>query len=221
MTAHHLAGRPPHLVVIAKEPVPGRVKTRLCPPCTPESAALIASAALADTLAAATAARFGTRTVARTGRLPVPAGWRAVEQRGDGLGERLANAFGDAAVDDAATLLIGMDTPQVSAPLLHGMTARLVGADAVIGHADDGGWWCLVLRDPAAAAVLREVPMSTSTTGARTVAALRSAGLRVATGPSLRDVDTATDAWAVAGQCAPNSDFARAVRVHIPRPVAR
>ena len=41
------------ILVMAKEPVAGRVKTRLCPPCSPEEAAGLAEAALADTLDAA------------------------------------------------------------------------------------------------------------------------------------------------------------------------
>ena len=70
--------------------------------------------------------------------------------------------------------------------------------DAVLGPAADGGWWVLALRDPAAARPLLDVPMSTPTTHDDTLAALTAAGLRVATAATLRDVDTAEDADAVA-----------------------
>jgi rSAM/selenodomain-associated transferase 1 len=200
-----------HLVVLAKAPRPGRVKTRLCPPCTPEGAARIAAAALADTVAAVTAAPAVRRTLVVDGAYPVPPGWSARPQRGDGLGERLANAFADTALPGVPTLLIGMDTPQVTAAGLAAAAAALADADAVLGPAADGGWWALGLRDPAHAAVLPGVPMSTAETGARTRAALLARGLRIAALPELRDVDTAADAWAVAGQCAAGSRFAAAV----------
>jgi rSAM/selenodomain-associated transferase 1 len=200
------------VLLLAKAPVAGRVKTRLCPPCTPEQAATVAAAAIADTVATLSAARVAARTLVAEGDLPAPYGWTAVPQRGDGLGERLAAAFADTARPGLATLLVGMDTPQLNAGHVQAAAAALAGADAAIGPAEDGGWWGLALRDPSAAAVLRNVPMSTSDTGRLTAAALRGLGLRVATLPALRDVDTAADARAVAAVC-PQSRFARTVAV--------
>jgi glycosyltransferase A (GT-A) superfamily protein (DUF2064 family) len=108
-----------------------------------------------------------------------------------------------------------MDTPQVTADLLADVWGALAGADAVLAPADDGGWWALALRDPHHAAALRHVPMSQPDTGVRTAAALRAHGLAVATGPALRDVDTAADARAVAAAC-PAGRFAAVVRTHVP-----
>jgi glycosyltransferase A (GT-A) superfamily protein (DUF2064 family) len=197
-------------LVIAKEPVPGRVKTRLCPPCTPEVAARIAAAALDDTLAAVDATPATSRTLVLDGRYPAPPGWRTVAQRGDGLAERLAHAFRDTAIPGVSSFLVGMDTPQLTPRLL---AAAMPGPDfdATLGLAPDGGWWGLGLRRPLHAEELRTVPMSTAETGARTLAALRRAGLRVALLPELRDVDTAGDARAVATLCGHDSRFARAV----------
>jgi glycosyltransferase A (GT-A) superfamily protein (DUF2064 family) len=203
------------LLVIAKAPVPGRVKTRLCPPCTPRQAAEIAAAALHDTLAAATSLPTARRTVVLCGQYEAPDGWHLVPQRGDGLAERLANGFADTAQPDTASVLIGMDTPQVSAHLLAAVAAGLADADAVLGAAPDGGWWTLALRDPGHAGALRTVPMSTPDTATATLAALRGQGLRVRLTAPLRDVDTATDAWEVANQC-PHGSFAAAVRRCIP-----
>jgi uncharacterized protein len=203
------------LLVIAKAPVPGRVKTRLCPPCTPEQAAAVAEAALADTLTAGQAAPVHRRTLVLSGQYDGPPGWQTMAQRGASLGERLAYAFADTAVPGSATVLIGMDTPQVDAPLLAAVAAALGQADAVLAPAEDGGWWALALRDPAQAAVLRLVPTSRPDTGELTVAALRRAGLTVALAPVLRDVDTAQDARAVARVC-PGGRFAAAVELHVP-----
>ncbi|SNT64502.1 hypothetical protein SAMN05421812_11763 [Asanoa hainanensis] len=204
------------LVVVAKAPVPGRVKTRLCPPCRPDQAALVAAAALADSLAAGGATAFDPLTLLLDGRHPAPPGWRAVPQRGGDLGDRLAHGFGDSAVAGHGTVLIGMDTPQVTAELLDAARRELATVDAVLGPAEDGGWWALGLRDPRDAVVLRAVPMSTPDTGALTLAALCRRGLRVGLLPTLRDVDTAADAHAVARSCRPGSAFARAVATHVP-----
>lgn len=198
-------------VVLAKAPVPGRVKTRLCPPATPEQAATLAAAALLDTLDAA-AGVPGDTVVAITGSRADAVHAReladrldrvgVVEQRGDGLGERIAAAHADAAAlhPGRPTLQIGMDTPQVSAALLTRCAAGLAapGVDAVLGPATDGGWWVLGLNDPAAAKVLAGIPMSTDDTGERTLQALREAGLNVAPVEALTDVDTAAEAVEVA-----------------------
>jgi rSAM/selenodomain-associated transferase 1 len=216
------------LLVMAKTPVPGRVKTRLCPPATPEAAARIAAAALTDTLAAV-AATPAARRVLVLARSAVdgavwtvdrrPASVTVVPQRGDGLADRLANAYADTAVPDLPALLVGMDTPQVTPDLLAAAAARLTAAaepvDAVLGMAADGGWWALGLRDATQAAALRGVPTSTPDTGRLTLEALRRRGLRVAPLPVLRDVDTAADAWAVAAGC-PGTRFATTVADLLP-----
>ena len=199
------------LLVLAKAPVPGRVKTRLCPPWTYAQAATIAAAALADTIAAVDAAPVALRTLVMAGTMPTPYGWRAIVQRGSCHGERLANAFVDAAEPGLASLLIGMDSPQVTSGLLTTVATGLRRADAVLGPAEDGGWWALALRDPWVGQVLTDVLMSTSETGRQTVEAIRRLGLRVAFGPALRDVDTAADAMAVAAMC-PRGRFAASVR---------
>jgi rSAM/selenodomain-associated transferase 1 len=205
------------LLLLAKTPVPGRVKTRLCPPCTPEQAAAIAAAMLADTVDVLTAAPAVRRTLVVDGDLAAPPGWHRHPQRGEGLGERLAAAYADTALPGVATLLVGMDTPQLRLGHLVAAGAALATAGAVLGPAEDGGWWALGLRDPAVADVLRGVPMSTSDTGAATRAALRRRGLDAATLPTLRDVDTAADAWTVAADC-PHTRFARSVAAFVPAP---
>ncbi|MDG4820869.1 glycosyltransferase [Asanoa sp. WMMD1127] len=210
------------LLVMAKAPVPGTVKTRLCPPATPEQAARIASAALLDTAEAVQGTTALTPVLACAGRLRAGvagealvaafAGWRVLPQRGAGLGDRLANAHADVATafPGRAVLQIGMDTPQLSPDLLDAAARRLDDASAVLGAAADGGWWALGLRDPRHATVLRAVPMSTPDTGRRTHAALESRGLTVASLPVLRDADEWPDALAVAA-AAPGGRFAREV----------
>ncbi|WP_371600385.1 DUF2064 domain-containing protein [Streptomyces sp. NBC_00564] len=190
------------LLVIAKEPRPGRVKTRLTPPFTPQEAALLAEAALVDTLrtvAATPASRHVLVLEGAPGRW-LPPGFDVVPQCAGGLDERLAAAFAGC---EGPTLLIGMDTPQVTPELL---TVDFADCDAYFGPAEDGGFWALGLATPDPE-LLRGVPMSTPTTGAVQRDRLTAAGLRVRELPALRDVDTAADAEAVA-VAAPGGRFA-------------
>ena len=215
------------LAVIAKEPVPGRVKTRLCPPCTPEQAADIALASLRDTFDAVDAAALRTAagSAARASAewseavQPVvvldgtpgewiPDGFRVIAQRGDGLDERLAAAVSDV---DGPVAIIGMDTPQVTAALIGQVVDALCadGTDAVLGMADDGGYWVIALRERRPDALLG-VPMSTDTTGAAQLQRLTELGLRTTLVAPLCDVDTFDEAVAVS-ELVPGSRFARAV----------
>ncbi|GGT43139.1 TIGR04282 family arsenosugar biosynthesis glycosyltransferase [Streptomyces purpureus] len=195
------------LLVIAKEPLPGRVKTRLTPPFSAAQAAGLARAALGDTLDAVGACPARRRVLVLDGRPGpwLPAGFTVVPQCAGTLDERLAAAF--AAVAGPA-LLIGMDTPQVTPELL--APALAPGAweayDAWFGPATDGGFWALGLAAPDPA-LLRGVPMSVPETGAVQYERLRAAGLRVGLLPELRDVDTAEDARLVAAE-APTGRFA-------------
>jgi uncharacterized protein len=202
------------LLVIAKAPEPGSVKTRLCPPCTPAEAAELAAAALADTLAAAARSQRATRRIlVLDGEGWSPPGFEVVPQRGAGLAQRLAAAFDDA---DGPAFLVGMDTPQVTPALLDAGLAALERAHAVLGPAPDGGYWAIGLRRPDPA-VFDAVPMSAPDTGAVQRGRLAALGLHTALLPPLRDVDTIADAGLVAAE-APASRFARAL--HELRPAA-
>jgi uncharacterized protein len=199
----------PALLVIAKEPVPGRVKTRLSPPCTPAQAAWLARAALEDTLAAALAVQRDARRVLVLDGEPgawIPDGFEVIPQRGDGLAERLAAAFDDAG---APAFLVGMDTPQVTPELLETGLDAVLADDAVFGAALDGGYWGIGLRE-ADARAFDGVPMSEDNTGAVQRARLAILGLRTAILPPLRDIDTIADARAVARE-APDGRFAAAL----------
>ena len=203
------------LVVIAKVPVPGRVKTRLTPPFSPEQAAQLAEAALADTLATVAqvpAARHVIALEGSPGRW-IPDRFDVIRQQGHGLDARIAAALGEAYIRlPVPVVLIGMDTPQVTKELLEAALRPLVDgtADAVFGPADDGGFWLLGLRRPDPGLVLG-VPMSTAHTGAAQLARLTGAGLRVCQLPHCLDVDSAADAHAVARKI-PGSRFAAVLR---------
>ena len=210
--------------------MPGFAKTRLARDIGAEAAAGIAAAALLDTLEVVREAG-GPSVVALTGHVAGSVREREIElalaahivvaQRGRGLGERLANAHVDAAstAGTAGVVQIGMDTPQLSVALLRAAVATLDHADAALGPATDGGWWCLAVREASLAGCLIHVAMSRPDTGQETYDSLLRAGARTVSWlPELRDVDTLPDALEVA-RVAPGSRLAAAVEAHVGRPV--
>jgi uncharacterized protein len=188
----------PAVIVLAKAPVAGRVKTRLTPPCSPDEAAALAEAALADTLAAVAGTAASRKVVVLDGSAGpwIPAGFEVAPQVDGGLGNRIAGAFGAVG---APAVLIGMDTPQVTPGLLEraGRALSRPGVAAVIGAAEDGGYWAIGLTEVRPDA-FRGVPMSRSWTARAQRARLAALGIRCAALPVLRDIDTIADARAVA-----------------------
>jgi glycosyltransferase A (GT-A) superfamily protein (DUF2064 family) len=210
--------------VLAKEPRPGFVKTRLCPPFTPDQAAELAEACLHDTMDAVSATPDSVPLVVLDGR---PGSWL---RSGTGCVPQVDGAFGDrlqAAVDEGfrrlpggPVVVIGMDTPQVTPTLLvrarraldpgDGSTGDESGSTrAVLGPATDGGYWLIGFSRPVAGA-FAGVLMSASTTGAAQLARLEELGCRTVLIDELTDVDDAVSARRVA-DAAPGTGFARAL----------
>ena len=204
------------LIVIAKEPVPGRVKTRLQTGFSPEEAADLAAAALRDTLRAVAASAVPDRVLCWSGDPGSADGWgagfRVVPQRDGGLDQRLAGAFADVwRAGPHPALLVGMDTPQLRPADLE---VDWGDADAVLGLAPDGGFWAIGLRAGDPGQIFGGVPMSTGQTGAAQLARLHDLGLEVRLLPPRRDVDTPADAAYVAAEF-PDLEFSRRHRALI------
>ena len=204
-------GQGSQVIVIAEAPTLDRVDDWLSPPLHPQQAALVAEAALADTLEVVAAALVTRRVLALDGAPGdwLPDGFRVFGQRGSGLDERIAAAFADAyAVAPLPMVLIGSDTPQVTADMLGDAVASLESgeADAVFGPSTDGGFWMLGLRRPDRS-LLAGLPMSDQDPGRVLLERLAGAGLRVALAPRLTEVSTFETAEQVAGEC-PSSRFA-------------
>lgn len=189
-----------HVTIIAKAPVAGEVKTRLCPPCTPEQAAGIAAAALADTFAAVeevAAATGARRVLLLDGALQdwMPTTFEVVSQRGDGLEQRLCNGF----VDLGPGVIVGMETPHVVSALAGAIDAARCGIDT-IGLALDGGYWMIGLCAESVAMapdLFEGVAMSATHTGLSQIGRLHAHGRRVRLLPIARDLDTVEDLKAV------------------------
>jgi glycosyltransferase A (GT-A) superfamily protein (DUF2064 family) len=205
------SGRPPiaTVIVIAKRPVAGRVKTRLVPPLTAQQAADVAAGALADTLATVAALPAERHRLAFDGDPAgwTPPGWEVRAQVAGGLDRRLVAAFDPPGTGPA--VLVGMDTPQLRVTQLAAFDPSRY--DACLGRAHDGGYWAIGLRDPRLArAAILGVAMSTADTGAQQLARLHGLGLRVQLLDELTDVDTIDTAREVAA-LVPGSAFARAL----------
>ncbi|GAB4009219.1 TIGR04282 family arsenosugar biosynthesis glycosyltransferase [Nocardioides ultimimeridianus] len=207
------------LLVLAKAPVAGRVKTRLAADLGDfDLAADLAAAALLDTIDACTAAvgadrcRLALDGSLAEGRrsadlLDALAGWTVVPQCAGDLADRLAHAHEGVT---GPVVQVGMDTPQLTAALLHDLAEGLDAADAVLAPAADGGWWALALRSGRHGGLLRGVPMSGPRTYADTLTALNAGGLRVVDAPLLEDADHLAEARRIAA-AAPATRFARAL----------
>jgi len=188
-----------HITIIAKAPVAGRVKTRLCPPCSPHEAAELAAAALADTVDAIDALPLADdvdRVLLLEGDTPawLPSGWRVVPQSTGDLGDRLAAGFGRL----GPGIVVGMETPAAIPWLVRGIDALRRGAD-VLGPALDGGYWAIGLAaTDRCAHAFRDVEMSTDRTCAQQLDRLHSLGRPVELLPEARDIDTFDDVIALA-----------------------
>lgn len=210
------------LLVMAKAPIPGEVKTRLAADLGGrfDIAADLAAAALIDTLDACAQTRhYDNLRVALAGDLRQAAhcdqieaaldGWEVVAQRGHDFAHRLAQAHEQMA---GPVVQIGMDTPHIQAQALDDIALQLTRSDAVLGPATDGGWWVLGWRTGYFGGLLRDVPMSCSHTRLATHQALTDTGLSVDFAPPMTDVDHLGDALLIA-DLAPRTRFAEAVRL--------
>lgn len=200
------------VVIIAKECLPGRVKTRLARTIGDVAAAHVAAASLQDTIAAVRAMPATRRILLFDGAVLPDSieGFSVQQQVEGGLDERLAAMFDSM---DEPTLLVGMDTPQLT--MQHVAPAFRPGwdVDAWFGPASDGGFWALWLRSPDGD-LIRGVPMSQDDTGAVQLARLRGAGLVVDVLDEVNDVDDIDDALAVA-DLVPDSRFATTLRAEL------
>lgn len=195
------------VAVLAKQPVPGRSKTRLHPPFSLEEAAELAEAMLADVLDAVAATPAARRVVVLHGEAGgwLPDGFEVLPQRGATHAERIGAAFADLG---QPMVLIGMDTPQVTpGSLVRAAEVLAGGAAAVLGPAADGGWWLSGMLEPAAEPFAC-VPMSRPDTLVQQRRSFSRFGLAWEELEELADVDDAESARLVARQI-PGSRFAR------------
>jgi rSAM/selenodomain-associated transferase 1 len=190
------------LIIFAKRPVPGRVKTRLSPPLSPEQAAELYRCMLEDILAkTATLAGVDKRIFyepdenAAAFFSGIAAGMTCAPQEGKDLGERMANAFGELlAAGYGRVAIIGTDLPDLPLACVEDAFRLLESGegDAVFGPSEDGGYYLLAMGE-LHGELFRDVPWSTGEVLEKSLARAKEAGVRVALLPVWHDVDTADD----------------------------
>lgn len=189
------------LVIFAKAPQPGAVKTRLIPALGADGAAALARAMLAHTLQQALTAGLDAVELCLSPAPGDPA-WHGVllpsgvtcTAQGDGdLGERMDRAMQRALTLHAGpVLLIGTDCPELDSSHLREAARQLAHHDAVLQPVADGGYILIGLRAPCPA-IFRHMAWSTSSVATDTLQRLTALGLSVWLGPVLHDIDEAAD----------------------------
>lgn len=207
------------MIVFARVPAPGAVKSRLVPALGAEGAAELQRWLLARTIDAADQVVFGRHEltltpVAESSLLPAAprASWDLTVQRGADLGARMQRALAPALNNGGTAILVGSDCPLIDPRYLtRAARALAAGAEVVLGPSDDGGYVLVGLSAPCPE-IFAHVPWGTAQVMAATEARLDLAGrrrgrpLRVEKLPVVFDIDEPGDLarWrALAGtQCA-------------------
>ncbi len=187
------------IVIFAKAPVPGQVKTRLIPLLGEAGAAQLAQRMLSDTVSHALAAGLAIPELCVTphpadpdweGHLPT--GVRFSDQGTGELGQRMAAAAKRVIGDGERILLIGTDCPELDGKRLGEAASQLESHDAMIHPARDGGYVLLGLArtDPS---IFDDIAWSTDAVAATTIARIRALGWSLFVGDTLRDIDEPAD----------------------------
>lgn len=203
------------LIILAKAPLPGQVKTRLCPPLTPDEAATLHGSFVLDVLER-------SRDAQRRARVPFDRyvwcspsadhvyfkilgarhGVGLDTQRGDDLGARMLDAFETLfARGHGRVVMVGTDLPTLPPRRVNEAVERLEDHDVVLGPATDGGYYLIGLRR-VVPALFRDIPWSTPNVLARTRSLAAEQRLRVALLAPERDIDRLGDLQALIEACA-------------------
>ena len=189
-----------HLLVFARNPIPGRVKTRLIPAMGPGPATAVYRRMLEDTLVTCSQIFAHNRELWIDQPDPHPAvaematrlGMSVHAQSGDDLGSRMHAAFAETLRNADSAVLIGSDCPEYDPPYLDAAFQALEQHDAVLGPAADGGYVLIGLRkvDPH---LFHRVPWGTNRVLAATRLRLRYLQWSFMELPIKYDVDNPED----------------------------
>lgn len=190
------------LIIFAKPPIPGRVKTRLSPPLSPDEAADLYSCMLGDVLDKAKSFSCLDKHLWYEPALEAPAcfariapGMSSLPQQGRDLGERMEEAFRHAfAGGSAAAAILGTDSPDLPLSFIESAYEKLQepGIDVVFGPAMDGGYYLLAMKK-LHGELFHDVPWSSGDVLKRSLEHAAAAGISVSLLPTWHDVDRAED----------------------------
>jgi uncharacterized protein len=182
------------LVVFAKEPVVGKVKTRLCPPCTLEMAAVLYQAFVGDTLRLCQRVVCEQRVLAWSADeyprwLNERAGedWELVDQGPGDLGDRM-DRITRLYSSDGPVVLIGSDSPTVPPGHIAQAFDSLTDHDVVLGPSVDGGYWLVGVHKPVSG-MFSGIDWSTERVFSQTAVKLNEAAANWTQVPEWYDID--------------------------------
>ncbi len=199
------------IVIMAKMPVPGNVKTRLCPPLTPEESATLYSAFLEDTVHKVDRIQHVGKFIALDGNtslkgpvstigtLPVPDTYTVIDQGEGDLGERINRVLGILFKSFDRVLVIGADSPTMPCEVLESAVDELSDYDVVIGPSQDGGYYLLGLRGYFES-LFDRIDWSTDVVLQQTLDRIRAGGLTVKQLLTWYDIDTPADLLRLAAE---------------------
>lgn len=204
----------PQLLIFAKQPVPGQVKTRLQPDYSPEKSAEIASFMIRATVELAVSAWPGDvmlyawpdiehplfRQLARDFGLSL-----AQQAEGD-LGAKMLSALREGIARGARTAIMGCDVPQCGWDVIDQANDWLARGRNVLGPTEDGGYYFIGLQQ-AHRELFDKIPWSSNQVLPMTLARSEKLGMEIDLLPTLRDIDTATDLWLAAQKYEPLRQF--------------
>lgn len=184
----------PVIILFAKAPIPGRVKTRLFPRLSPAEAASLHDAFVRDMISSFEELRDCADLELHTDALVAgwaPKGWTTLVQHEGDLGLKMLQALSTAlARGHERAMIVGSDAPTL--PVAHLRALLACEADVALGPADDGGYYAICCRR-AHPEMFRNVAWPGANTLDETVAACHRCGLSVGIGPQWWDVDTPSD----------------------------
>jgi hypothetical protein len=196
------------LIIFAKAPIPGKVKTRLCPPLDEEEAASLHGSLVLDAIERTKGLQGVSLYVAGTPDLDHPF-FKVLEgryvanllpQRGPDLGLRMRQAMQDAFDQGAKdVLLTGTDLPTLPRANLVEALTLIKKHDVVLGPTTDGGYYLIGLRKMVPD-LFQGIAWSTASVFAETKKKIEAAGLSLGLLPECRDVDTLDDLKFFIGQ---------------------
>ena len=208
----------PELILFAKKPIPGEVKTRLQPDYSPEQAAEIAAFLIRATVELASSAWPGDialyvspdmdhplfRELAHEFHLHL-----ALQTEGD-LGARMLHALRDGIGRRGCAAILGCDVPHCSWDVIDRANDSLACGRNVLGPTEDGGYYFIGLQE-ARAELFENMPWGSDKVLEKTLARAEELGMEFEVLTKLRDVDTADDLWLIAQKYEPLRRFLKSV----------
>jgi hypothetical protein len=204
----------PELMLFAREPIAGQVKTRLQPDYSPEQAAEIAAFMIRATVELAVSAWPGDIMLyvwpgtdhLLFHRLTSEFHIRLMPQADGDLGVKMLDALRAGIARKGSAAVMGCDVPHCGWDVVDQANSWLARGKNVLGPTDDGGYYFIGLQE-ARPELFQDMPWGSDRVLEMTLARAEKLGIEFELLKTLRDIDTAADLWLVAQKYEPLKKF--------------